>query len=1088
MQQIITQYNEAAQTLEHLAQENQLLKNNTETQVHSLSKDDDQQSSESAVISSLRNEIKILKDRENELQVVKLSYEQLQREFHNLKETVKLKDESLQQMAAGLASSITERTVKEESTKEIEKLRTTVIEKEKTLKELHAELNIKEQTVLSLQINIEQRDHQLKTMQISLDQKAESIKEKDKLIEAKEQSLQQKELSLQQLLTTASNSGDQVSSLHAELEILRQKEQQYIEQEEQIMAFHEIVNSLKAQLQASRSKMLTDADIGDLGKELETLKEALRQKDISLQQMSLTLIALQKGEAGTGEGSLALELLQGSLTQKENSIKELSITVSDLQNKVTALTIENKALKDSDSAVTGLIFKDRLNAQEKENNELKEAVKNKDKSLQQMAAAFKEYENEMAVIYKRNSTLIEEKDEKISALEDQMRMQDHELAVVSQELENMKVDSEARQTKSAPSKKDESRMQKYEKDAKELTVKLEKQKMEMDKLSDLLKQREQSLQQMSSQYSDLYQQFSEVSDENSFLKEGQQEENQKREEKLQQLHTENSALKQREGQLISTIKELADREDQYQKLDEVIEMKDKSLHQLSQRLAEMTHEFDQLTEENKTLKDKQNELISLNESYSSKDKEIENLQQAIKQKDQSIISLIEKCEDLSKASDSKSSRANEEADNEIAELENSVSEKDSQIESLQQIMAEKIEQVQVKESEVKSLQEIVKSRDMIFEDVSERYDALSNELKMLKEQNVQVESLGNEALQSQLQEAKETIEHKEKLIQQLCDENSHLNEQISRPAILSSTTNESIVPLQTVESIQQAPELGSVQALPQLEEMTSRIRQLEDNVAEREARIDQLCTENSGFIEQLATSEPTVTIPTASESLESRVHELECIIQEKDSLMENIKLANIDRPPKLDSDTTYQIQVLQGKLDEKEKIVLDLETTIGEKEALLQQVCGENSELMERLTSGDSLEVTSEGESQKLAAELVEKEEKIKEYLHIIELKEQLVEQLYKENDHLNAKSEGVGKPGIGREMEIKTLQDELKTAEEDKLQLEKMLCTRDENQSSIQQSVAELALKLRTVEEENAQLKEQIHTATTTPTKVNST
>ena len=42
---------------------------------------------------------------------------------------------------------------------------------------------------------------------------------------------------------------------------------------------------------------------------------------------------------------------------------------------------------------------------------------------------------------------------KINALEDQMKMQDHELAVVSQELENMKADSEARQTKNAPKQK-----------------------------------------------------------------------------------------------------------------------------------------------------------------------------------------------------------------------------------------------------------------------------------------------------------------------------------------------------------------------------------------------------------------------------------------------------------------------------------------------------------------------------------------------------------------------------------------------------------------------------------------------------------
>ena len=80
------------------------------------------------------------------------------------------------------------------------------------------------------------------------------------------------------------------------------------------------------------------------------------------------------------------------------------------------------------------------------------------------------------------------------------------------------------------------------------------------------------------------------------------------------------------------------------------------------------------------------------------------------------------------------------------------------------------------------------------------------------------------------------------------------------------------------------------------------------------------------------------------------MHELERMIEEKDRLMEkihkeNVKLANIDKPPKLDSDTTYQIQVLQGKLDDKEKTILDLETTVGEKEALFQQVCSENAEL-----------------------------------------------------------------------------------------------------------------------------------------------
>ena len=1076
---MVAQYNEAAQKLQHLAQENERLNNSAEMQVDTVKEVGD--SSSESVIFSLRNEIKILKERENDLHLIKVSHEHLQKELDNLKETVKLKDESLQQMAAGLASGISEKRVAEENTKEVDRLRAIVIEREKTLKEFHSQLNIKEQTILSWQVTAEQKDHQLKTLQGALDQKEQSLQEKVNLLEVKEQCLKQKDESLQQVLASISESGDQVSSLHAELEILRQKEQQYIEQEEQFMALHEMVNSLKAQLQASRSKMLTDADIGELGKELETLKEALRQKDISLQQMSLTLIALQKGEAGAGEGNVVLEQLQENLMQKDNALNSISVTVSDLQNQVTALTIENKVLKDSSGTATGI--KDRLTAREKEVSELKDALKNKDRSLQQMAKAFKEYENEMAVMHKRNSTLIEQKDEKISTLEEQMRLQDHELAVVSQELENMKVDSEARQTKSTPAKEIKTtKEQKHEKEVNELMANLEKQRMEIEKLSGLLKKREQSLQQMSNQYSDLYQQFSEVSDENSFLKEGREEEGTKQKEKLQQLHSENITLRQRESELISTIKELADREDQYQKLDEVIEMKDRSLHQLSQRLAEMTNEFDSLTEENKTLKEKQNELKTLNESYNDKRKEVESLQQAIKQKDQSIISLIEKCEELSRSVDpSKSPKAGDDTDTKMNELENSVTERDAQIESLQQVITEKIEQLQEKEREVLSLQEIVRTRDMIFEDMNERYDALSEELKSLKEQNVMRDLSMDDSVLSQLQEAKTTIELKEKQVQQLCDENSHLTEKVAAIANASPGTSEPKVPIQTVESVQLVPSVGSAHDAPQIEDMRCRINQLEENVAEREAQIDQLCVENSALIERLAVSESSVIIPTASDSLESRVHELERMIEEKDKLMEkihkeNVKLANIDRPPKLDSDTTYQIQVLQGKLDEKEKTILDLETTMGEKETLFQQVCSENSELIERLSSNAASDTMVEAESPKLAKELLEKEEKIMECEHIIELKEQLIEQLYKETDHLNTKLQQVEKPTASTDTEINALKGELKAVTEEKLTLEKMLCTRDENQSSIQQSVSELSLKLKTVEQENEQLREQIH------------
>ena len=204
LQQMITQYNEAAQTLQRLAQENEQLKSSAETQVHTA--EEVGNSSSESVISSLRNEIKILKERENELHHIKASYEQLQKEQDNLKETVRLKDESLQQMAAGLASGISEKRITEENTKEVERLRAIITEREKTLKEFHSQSNIKEQTILTLQVAMEQKDHQLKTLQGALDQKEQSLQEIVKSLEVKEQSLKQKDESLQQVLASISDS------------------------------------------------------------------------------------------------------------------------------------------------------------------------------------------------------------------------------------------------------------------------------------------------------------------------------------------------------------------------------------------------------------------------------------------------------------------------------------------------------------------------------------------------------------------------------------------------------------------------------------------------------------------------------------------------------------------------------------------------------------------------------------------------------------------------------------------------------------------------------------------------------------------
>ena len=83
------------------------------------------------------------------------------------------------------------------------------------------------------------------TLQEALSQKDHTLHSLQETLALKDSSLQEKEQSLQQLMGSMSQSGDQVASMQIELEALRNKEQQYLEQEEQVGLFQRFVLSLK---------------------------------------------------------------------------------------------------------------------------------------------------------------------------------------------------------------------------------------------------------------------------------------------------------------------------------------------------------------------------------------------------------------------------------------------------------------------------------------------------------------------------------------------------------------------------------------------------------------------------------------------------------------------------------------------------------------------------------------------------------------------------------------------------------------------------------------------------------------------------
>ncbi len=77
--------------------------------------------------------------------------------------------------------------------------------------------------------------------------------------------------------------------------------------------------TLKEQVAASKLSLPNVTDISEISGELEALREALRQKDISLQQMSQALIANQAGQWLTSQAGQCFTSIQ-----RRNSIYSFS--------------------------------------------------------------------------------------------------------------------------------------------------------------------------------------------------------------------------------------------------------------------------------------------------------------------------------------------------------------------------------------------------------------------------------------------------------------------------------------------------------------------------------------------------------------------------------------------------------------------------------------------------------------------------------------------------------------------------------------------------------------------------------------------
>ena len=792
-----------------------------------------------------------------------------------------------------------------------------------------------------------------------------------------------------------------------EIMVLQQKLQN---NEKETLELRNGISQRNAELETLNSKISSKIEeIGAKEKQIDTL---MQQNNSIQQALEETEKLFKAREQELQDAINANNSIAGELQQK---IEELT-RIHDTEKIEFKKQIENSETKIAEIQQEEESLKAKLSDSIKVQEDLRSEVKDKVDQIDEFTKGLEEKQSEIAKLLDE----LNKAKQKIQELQELMKANEDEKGTEITKLKAMIEDND--------------------KEILELRNEISQQKAQMESLhmkisegNEEIKRKETQIHSLQQEKESLVKQISEQEESIQLLK--------AQEQKLQDIiNTTNTKVGELQHE-IEELKHIHDKEKiEFKKQIENSEAKIAEIQQEEESLKVKLSESVKVQEGLKSeIKEKVNQVDDFTEKLEERQSEIANLLDELnqaKQKIQELQELIQTNESGKAMEISNLKTVLQDNDKEILKLQNEISQKNTALESLNQNLREKVEDLNTKESEFSLLNQQISDKNDQVSKLDEQLNNLRNDLLRLENEKSSLKSQlseseskcnnltkENSALVDQVKSLRDKIGENEKKIEELNAENQNLHKTVDKV-------------IQDNNKLKEQHEAKGIE-----------INGLKTKLEEKRKELDEKIIENSRFSEEI------ITIKAEAEILEGSLKEqfnvLENITNERDSLEE-------------------QLKSLTQKFEESQK---SNETLASEKGALL----GKNKTMtLELGYLKNQLQ-----EAQKLAKELAAENDLIKDQNkatseEIVGLSNDLEEKT-KMIEELKAQNAQIISQNKIKTDEIETLRND--TAEKKTLieKLHEQINALKEQNASIASESNIKTTEVESLKKENDQLKEQL-------------
>ncbi|KAG1932685.1 nuclear mitotic apparatus protein 1-like [Pimephales promelas] len=400
---------------------------------------------------------------------------------------------------------------------------------------------------------------------------------------------------------------------------------------------------------------------------------------------------------------------------------------------------------------------------------------------------------------------------------------------------------------------------------------------------------------------------------------------------------------------------------------------------------------------------------------------------------------------------------------EKTEGENQVSQALTKIESLQTHILEMSEQISLKDEEIRNLRN--------------EYDSVDHELKLVKEQNIEI----NQLIKSNRKEHEETVK---KLQQELHSASSAASEKQEEMLVLSTevtSLKEQICRYSENEDLKQQ-EISVLETnLSVLQEnLTSLMNQLAEATATASHKDAELLLVQNELHQQESLRKKAQELETAKrEELERTVSKLQGKVQqvstfasEREASLQNELEDQLKAKQSADDLRTQleeKVETLQGELDAVNRCAADKENLLGSLDQKQKEMEGlflqKEKDVLELHQAKEDLE-------KRIRELVVEKQQQLEEYQQNLEMVRREKDHLSTEVDSLNDKIRSYQDTEVQNQQEMSVLKVECNQLKENMAGLEKKLL--DETTAASQKNSELLLLQNELHEQEHIREKAQ--------------